>query len=72
MLINVARDMTKEAGMIFRFTLDQRYITGDLLWEKAIDLVHYENIYFWCKVYLPYKTKFIAWVVLVYYCISAL
>ena len=55
MLINVARDMTKEAGMIFRFTLDQRYITGDLLWEKAIDLVHYENIYF--DVKYTYLTK---------------
>ena len=41
--------------MEVKITLHQRYIVGDLLRENTIDLVHHKHIYFWCKLYLPFK-----------------
>ena len=43
--------MEKKARMEVKITLQN--ISGDLLWKNVIDLLHHENIFFWCKVYLP-------------------
>ena len=40
--------MKNKARMEVKITL--QHISGDLLWKNVIDLLHHENIFFWCKV----------------------